>query len=69
VTGPRLDDSREVLEAVMETFSVSTCPVCNNWCIEDHLDTPLDELEAFMREHIYECFGVTEIMTDLPWSA
>lgn len=53
----------------MDTFSVSTCPVCDNWCLEDHLNTAPEELEEFMREHIYACFGVAEIFADLPWSA
>jgi len=55
----------------METghFSVSICPACDNWSLEDHLMTPLEEIEGFVVEHIYECFGVTELMEDLPWSA
>lgn len=54
---------------IVEIFSLSTCPVCESWCLEDHYNTDKAEIEHIVREHIIECFGITEIMTDLPWPA
>lgn len=49
-----------------EVFHVYTCPVCENWSVEDHFHTSKDELEDVMAEHIYACFGITELLNDAP---
>lgn len=49
-----------------ETFHVYICPACNDWQLEDHDRTPEEELEKFMEAHIYECFGISEILDGFP---